>query len=58
MVWSYQPGLALCPNGIIDGTFQATVLSPKTRFRCDDELEEVFQRLQLEIVKAIEDGVL
>ena len=33
------------------------LLSPKTRFKWDDELEEAFQRSKLEIVKAIEEGV-
>ena len=33
------------------------LLSPKTRFRWDDELEQAFQRSKLEIVKAIEEGV-
>ena len=33
------------------------LLSPKTRFRWNDELEQAFQQSKLEIVKAIEEGV-
>ena len=33
------------------------LLSPKTRFRWDEELEHAFQQSKLEIVKAIEEGV-
>ena len=33
------------------------LLSPKTRFRWDDILEQAFQQSKLEIVKAIEEGV-
>ena len=33
------------------------LLSPKTRFRWDDELEHAFQKSKLEIVEAIKEGV-
>ena len=33
------------------------LLSPKTRFQWNDDLEQSFQRAKLEIVKAIEEGV-
>ena len=33
------------------------LLSPKTRFRWDDDLEQAFQQSKLEIVNAIEEGV-